>query len=172
MSLIIVDCESDGPIPVDFSLICFGAIIVDKDLDKTFYGRCKPISENWNPEALHISKISREEHLTFDDPKQVFEDFHKWISENSKGKPIFISDNLAYDWMWICYYSWHFCNKNPFGFSGRRIGDIYSGLVNDSRATSEWKRFRQTRHSHHPVDDAKGNAEALLSFSEHHRYRL
>jgi hypothetical protein len=24
------------------------------------------------------------------------------------------------------------------------------------------KRLRKTKHTHHPVDDAKGNAEALL----------
>ncbi|HQP02825.1 MAG TPA: exonuclease, partial [Bacteroidia bacterium] len=26
------------------------------------------------------------------------------------------------------------------------------------------KLYRKTRHTHHPVDDAKGNAEALLQF--------
>ena len=29
---------------------------------------------------------------------------------------------------------------------------------------TEWKQFRRTRHTHNPVDDAKGNAEALLHF--------
>ena len=28
------------------------------------------------------------------------------------------------------------------------------------------KLYRKTRHTHHPVDDAKGNAEALLSFKK------
>lgn len=29
-----------------------------------------------------------------------------------------------------------------------------------------FKRLRKTRHSHHPVDDARGNAEALLQMKE------
>jgi len=45
MSLIVVDCESDGAVPPIYSLVCFGAVIVDTKLDKTFYGKTKPISD-------------------------------------------------------------------------------------------------------------------------------
>ena len=31
-----VDVESDGPIPGDYSMICFGAIIVEPSLEQTF----------------------------------------------------------------------------------------------------------------------------------------
>ena len=34
------------------------------------------------------------------------------------------------------------------------------GLVKDTFKT--FKHLRKTRHTHHPVDDARGNAEALL----------
>jgi hypothetical protein len=47
-------------------------------------------------------------------------------------------------------------------FSRRRIGDLYSGLTKDYFAASKWKKFRKTLHTHSPVDDASGNAEALL----------
>jgi hypothetical protein len=30
MSLIIVDVESDGPIPAEFSMVCFGAVLFDE----------------------------------------------------------------------------------------------------------------------------------------------
>lgn len=29
--------------------------------------------------------------------------------------------------------------------------------------TKNFKYLRKTRHTHHPVDDARGNAEALLA---------
>jgi hypothetical protein len=29
-----------------------------------------------------------------------------------------------------------------------------------------FKHLRRTRHTHHPVDDARGNAEALLAMKE------
>ena len=38
--------EADGPIPGDYSMACFGAIVVEPSLDRTFYGRLKPISDN------------------------------------------------------------------------------------------------------------------------------
>ncbi len=166
MSLIVVDVEADGAIPHKFSMVCFGAIIVEPGLSKTFYGKTRPISDEWNAEALAISGFSREEHLTFDEPAEVMENFKIWLKENSKGNPIFISDNPAFDWQWINYYFHYFTDGNPFGFSARRIGDLYSGLVKDYFKSSEWKKFRKTSHTHNPVDDAKGNAEALLKIRE------
>lgn len=164
MSYIVVDCESDGPIPGKYSLVSFGAVIVDKGLSRTFYGETRPISDIWVPEALAVSGVTREAHLKFDDPAKVFEDFKKWINENTKGRPIFISDNLAYDWQWINWYFHMYTDGNPFGYSGRRIGDLYAGFVNDTYV--RWKHLRKTKHTHHPVDDARGNAEALLEMQK------
>jgi DNA polymerase III epsilon subunit-like protein len=166
MSLIVVDIESDGAIPHKYSMVCFGAVVVEPSLSKTFYGRTRPVSDEFDPEALAISGFTREEHLAFDEPKEVMLKFKDWISENAKGSAIFISDNLAFDWQWINYYFHYYTGSNPFGFSGRRIGDLYSGLEKDFFAGSKWKKFRQTSHTHNPVDDARGNAEALLTIRE------
>lgn len=163
MSYIVVDVESDGEYPETysgFSMVCFGAIIVEPSLSKTFYGKTKPISKFWKPEALEISGFTRQEHEKFDDPLIVMQNFDKWIKENSIGHPIFISDNLAYDWQFINFYFHKYLKKNPFGFSGRRIGDIYCGMKMDTRI--RWKHLRKTVHDHNPVNDAKGNAEVLL----------
>lgn len=160
MSYIVVDVEADGEIPYRNSMVCFGAIIVEPTLSKTFYGQTKPISEIWKPDALAVSGFSREEHEEFPDPKLTMLMFDDWIKVNSKGHPIFISDNPCFDWQWINYYFHTYLGKNPFGFSGRRIGDMYAGLVKDTYA--KWKQLRRTSHTHHPVDDAKGNAEVLL----------
>ena len=161
MAFIMVDIESDGPIPGDYSMISFGAILVDPFLDKTFYGRLKPISEKFLPDALAVSGHSREEVLTFDDPKFVMTEFKKWIDTVSNDRPIFISDNNGFDWMFICWYFHHFTGDNPFGFSSQNLGSIYKGLKKDMFVN--FKHLRKTKHSHHPVDDAKGNAEALLT---------
>jgi len=164
MSLIVVDVESDGPIPHKYSMVCFGAVVVEPTLSKTFYGKTKPISDLWIPEALAISGISRKEHETFDDPKMVMENFAKWIRDSSNGRPVFISDNPAYDWQFINYYFHYYLGSNPFGFSARRIGDLYCGMVKDGFA--KWKHLRESPHNHRPVSDAKGNAEALLKMNE------
>lgn len=160
MSYIMVDIESDGPIPGDYSMISFGAVIINESLDKTFYGQIKPISDNYIEEALQVSGFSREETLSFDDPETVMLNFETWIKENSKGRPFFISDNNGFDWMFICWYFHHFIKRNPFGHSSQNLGSMYKGLVSDT--FQNFKHLRQTKHTHHPVDDAKGNAEALL----------
>lgn len=156
-----VDIESDGPIPGDFSMISFGAVIVDENLDRTFYGKLRPISEKWIPQALAVSGHSREETLEFDDPKTVMLNFNSWIKNNSKGQAVFISDNNGFDWMFVCWYFHHFIDKNPFGHSSQNLGSLYKGLVKDT--FKNFKHLRKTKHTHHPVDDAKGNAEALLT---------
>jgi hypothetical protein len=160
MSYIMVDVEADGPIPGDYSMVCFGAVLVTGDLSRTFYGQLRPISEKWIPEALAVSGFSREQTMQFGEPKNVLGDFRRWLKENSKGKPMFVSDNNGFDWQFINWYFHHFLGENPFGFSSTNLGSLYKGLVKD--AFQNFKHLRKTAHTHHPVDDAKGNAEALL----------
>jgi hypothetical protein len=160
MPYVMVDVESDGPIPGDYSLICFGAVIVEPALNRVFYGQCRPISENYIAEALAISGFTREQTLAFDDPAKTMADFDAWIATNCKGRLNFISDNNGYDWQFINWYFHHFLHRNPFGHSSTNLGSLYKGLAKDTFVN--FKHLRKTQHTHNPVDDARGNAEALL----------
>ncbi|WP_223788204.1 3'-5' exonuclease [Marinicella meishanensis] len=160
MSVIMVDIESDGPIPGDYSMVSFGAVVVDERLDKTFYGQLRPISDLWLPDALAVSGHTREETMAFPEPKTVMQEFADWLHSNSNGRPLFFSDNNGFDWQFINWYFHHFVGDNPFGFSSSNLGSLYKGLVQDT--FKNFKHLRKTEHSHHPVDDALGNAEALL----------
>lgn len=157
-----VDVESDGPIPGDYSMICLGAVVVRDDLTDTFYGRLRPISDRWIPEALAISGFNRDETLAFDEPTRVMGDLAAWVGEKSVGRPIFVSDNNGYDWSFVNWYFHRCTGANPFGFSSMNLGSLYKGAVRDVFQT--FKHLRRTRHTHHPVDDARGNAEAMLEF--------
>jgi len=164
MSYFIIDVESDGQIIGKHSMVCFGVVKLTPELDKTFYGQTKPISDKYIQSALDISGFSREEHLKFNDPSQTMTDLANWVKENSVGQPILISDNNGYDASWINYYFHVYHGSNPFGWSSRRIGDLYCGMMKDTRAA--WKKLRVTKNTHHPVDDAMGNAEVLLKMKE------
>jgi hypothetical protein len=159
MPYIMVDIEADGPIPGDYSMISFGAIVVEHKLERAFSGRLKPISDKWVPDALAVSGFTREQTLEFDDPKAVMELFASWL-RSLGSQPVFVSDNNGFDWQFMCWYFHHFTGKNPFGFSSQNLGSLYKGLVKDMRAS--FKHLRKTKHTHDPVDDAKGNAEAML----------
>ncbi|MEK6863907.1 MAG: 3'-5' exoribonuclease [Nanoarchaeota archaeon] len=164
MSFIMVDVEADGPIPGDYSMLSIGAVVVEEGLKKTFYAELKPISDKYNSEKLSYSGFTREQAMKFEEPKAVMERFARWIKDNSIGRPVFISDNNGFDWMFVCWYFWHFIGENPFGFSSQNLGSLYKGMVKDF--TKNFKHLRETRHTHNALDDAKGNAESLLKLKK------
>lgn len=161
-----VDVEADGPVPGLYSMVSFGAVIVDEKLDKTFYGQTAPISNMWLSEALAISGHTRKEHESFPNPAQTMDRFEAWLKQEGhhNHRPVFISDNPGFDFPFINYYFYAFLGWNPFGWTSRRIGDLYCGMKGNMHAG--WKHLRKTKHTHNPVDDAKGNAEAFLEMQK------
>ena len=164
MAYVMVDVEADGPIPGDYSMVCFGAVLVKEGLDQTFYARLKPISDKWIPDALAISGFSREQTLAFDDPAAVMAAFADWVRAKTKHKAFLISDNNGFDWQFISWYFWHFTGDNPFGHTSTNLGSLYKGMVGDT--FQNFKHLRKTANTHNPLDDAMGNAEALLEMKK------
>ncbi len=156
-----MDVESDGSIPGDYSMIFFGAVVFKEGLEQVFYGRLKSISAKWIPEALAVSVFTREATLEFDDPTSGMESFSHWITANTKGRALFVSNNSGFDWQFINWYFWHFTGGIPFGHSSSNLDSLYKGMVKDT--FQNFKHLRKTAHTHDPVYDARGNAEALLS---------
>lgn len=141
-------------------MIALGAVLVEPGLSRVFSAQLKPISPNWISDALAVSGYSREETEEFDDPEPVMRRFADWVSAESKGRPFFISDNNGFDWGFMNWYFHRFLGSNPFGHSSTNLGSLYKGLVKDTYKS--FKHLRETSHTHNPVDDAMGNAEALL----------
>lgn len=153
-NLVFVDCEARGRSPVHGILTEFGAVhYVSR---ATFHGRLfegRPDPEN---PAIPIpgERVASDE--------DVAADFAAWLGEVCGGhQPSFVSDNPAYDWQWIAGLFDRAGIDNPFGHSGRRIGDYYAGLTGRWGNTQAWKRLRSTSHDHNPVNDAMGNVEAF-----------
>ncbi len=153
-NLIFVDCEATGPCVGKGYLTEFGAVAYPSR--QSFHGilyEAKPKPDNPTLSEIVSRKATEEE---------VFAEFEKWLIDVCKNqKPIFVSDNIAFDWQWINYWFHHTLGKNPFGWSGRRISDFYAGLVGDFSHTQQWKKLRITKHDHNPVNDALGNLEAF-----------
>lgn len=84
-----------------------------------------------------------------------------WVRGHAPDRAVFVSDNPAFDWQWVAAEFARAVVENPFGFSARRIGDFAAGLKRNWRDANSWKRHRKTPHDHNPVNDARGNAEAL-----------
>lgn len=161
---IMVDVETDGPIPGDYSMLAIGAVVVEPGLSRTFKKYVRPLpGAQWEDEALAVGKFTREETLNntrFKDPTLVMKAFDEWIDGLGLKKAIFIADNNGFDWSFVNWYFHHFIGGNPFGFSSQNLNSLYKGLTRDAFAS--FKHLRRTRHDHDPLNDAMGNAEALL----------
>ena len=160
-TLVFVDCEATGPCPGIGVLTEFGA--VDYETRRTFHG----VLHDSEPDPANPvrSVITGRAY----DPAEVFGGFTAWLDGLGEGRPVFVSDNPAFDFQWINHGFWHALGDNPFGHSGRRIGDYYAGLTGDFRRAQDWKRFRVTPHDHNPVNDAMGNVEAFETIQRLHR---
>lgn len=170
MSLFSFDCEADGPCPGLYSMIEMGMVVVTPTLDKTYFSTLKPMTEYFEDGALKAIGATREQTLAYRDPAEAMKEAVEWVEATSEGRPTFISDNNGFDWQFWNYYCHYYIGRNPFGFSSRRISDVYSGLTRNMRGGTKWKSLRKTAHTHNALDDAKGNAEALLEIGK--RYRI
>ena len=172
MTNIVVDIEADGPVPGMYSMVSFGAVIVEPTLTKTFYGKCRPVVDEWIPEALAISGHSREETLTFPDPVDTMAAFAVWVEENTTSRrPFFWADNNGFDFAFINYYFHKYHGSNPFGWSSNNVNSFYKGVMGGDMYAG-FKKLKKTKHTHHPVDDAMGIAEAMLAMKDIHNLKI
>lgn len=167
-TLFVVDVEADGPCPGLYSMVSFAAVRVQRGpLDCFFHGETAPLTDRFVPSALASCHMTRERHESFEAAPVVIERFAQWLKANSDGEPKFVSDNPAFDWQFINYYLHAFTGDNPFGHSARRIGDLWAGIQRNFRVSSVgWRKLRRTKHTHMPLDDARGCAEALVTLDE------
>src|ERR1700759_1044991 len=94
-NLVIVDCEAWGGAPSVGRLTEFGAVHYESG--ETFHGMIwEHRSDPDNPaQSLRPKKLVKP-------PGFVFEQFGIWLRDlPDKRRPVFVSDNPAYDWQWI-----------------------------------------------------------------------
>ena len=159
---IVFDVEADGPCPGLYNMISF-ALVSLADPASSYFGEVLPILDSPGlPAAREITGISFEMQKTYRPPELVMAEARDWLTAITAGRrPIFWSDNPAFDWQFWNWYTYKYLGENPAGFSARRIGDLDAGRRGEPLNTLAWKKRRVTAHTHNPVDDARGNAEAL-----------
>lgn len=181
--IFLVDTEATGPSPFSSCMTEFG--IVDFTTRATFHGvlydsmpspqnSAIPVLTGSGPGSRYQRDTDPKPVLTstrrssdVDSRHDVMVALEEWL-DGFEGRPQFWSDNPGFDFMWLAYSFDEAGIDNSFGFSSRRIGDLAAGLKGKFRDTSSWKRYRKTKHTHHPVDDSMGNAEALATILAKH----
>ena len=153
--LVFVDVEGSGhATPATGIMSEFGA--VEYKTGREFHG----ITSEYKAQLRNKPMIGLE---------QTMKNFEAWLL-SFDSRPVMVSDNPAYDFMWIAFYFDKYLGRNPLGHSARRISDFYAGLTKNWRNTQRWKKWRVTPHTHHPVEDCRGNVEAFRTMCE--RYSI
>jgi DNA polymerase III epsilon subunit-like protein len=127
------DIETDGPIPGPFSMLSFALVFAgtydgrtfvapSDPRETTFSALLRPISEQFEEEALQVNGIDRARLLTEGrDPAEAMSAAATWVSRIAGGgRPILVAYPLSFDWTFLYWYFVRFLTgqKPPFNHSG------------------------------------------------------
>lgn len=146
-----------------------------QNYEDVFYVQLRPISDEFQPEALAINGLNREELIEKGtDPARAMREASRWIANRSGGRaPVLVAYPLSFDWSWLYWYFVRFTGGSPFKHS--RCFDIKTavaikrGLPISDAGRSHLPSELQSRrpHTHHAVDDAVAQAEVFANVFEH-----
>ena len=174
MTWYVVDVEATGPCPGMYSMFELAIVKVSNQINQYLHLRMSPVDgTSYIESALEATGNKIEIIKQYESPEEQMKLLKGFLGVSKEGvTPVVWSDNIAFDWQFLNYYCHAFLGENPFGYSGRRIGDFYAGLTKDPRSSSKWKKFRKTKHTHNALDDAIGNAEALIEICNQFKIEL
>lgn len=179
------DVETDGPIPGPFSMLSIGLVYAGRfdgrtfdrpvKFDRTFYRELKPISDEFQPDALGANGLDRDRLIREGcDPAAAMTDAAAWVREVAAGdRPILVAYPLGFDWTWIYWYFVRFvAEESPFSYS--RCFDVKTAFAVKARLpvaragrSSLNSSLRSPRpHTHNALDDAIEQAEIFANVFE------
>ena len=180
-----VDVETDGPIPGPFSMLSMALVYAGRfdgmrfqradDLNCSFYRELRPISADFQPEAMAINRLDRDK-LMLEGvvPEVAMAEAAQWVREIAgEGEPVLVAYPLSFDWSWLYWYFVRFAPEgSPFNHS--RAFDIKTAFavkagipIADAGRSNLTAELRASgTHTHHALDDAKEQAEIFANIFE------
>jgi hypothetical protein len=172
------DVETDGPIPGPFSILSFALVfagtfdgerfIQPQNYQQSFYRELRPISEDFQAEALRVNGLDRDRLVIEGQrPEVVMTEAARWIRKIvGQGKPILVAYPLSFDWSWLYWYFTKFSTDgSPFNhslcFDIKTAFAVKAGIpISEAGKSQLLPSLRpQSRHTHHALDDAVEQAE-------------
>jgi len=179
------DVETDGPIPGPFSMLSFALVYAGsfdgrrferpQDYERVLYKELKPISEDFQQEALAVNGLDRSRLcLEGESPAAAMTEAARWVNKQAgRGKPVLVAYPLSFDWSWLYWYFIRFSSQgSPFEYS--RCFDIKTALAvkghipiaEAGRSKLQVKLRPRRAHTHHAIDDAIEQAEIFANIFE------
>ncbi len=182
------DVETDGPIPGPFSMLSFAMVYAGRfdgtkfdrpvAFDLSFYRELRPISKDFQPEALRVNGLDRERICREGaDPQRAMSEACRWVRELATGgRAVLVAYPLSFDWSWLYWYFMHFSlDGSPFNHSGcfdvKTAYAIKAGIpiASAGRANLERQLGVRRQHAHRALEDAIAQAELFGKLFEWHR---
>lgn len=179
------DVETDGPIPGPFSMLSFALVYAGQFDGKSFkrptsfdisiYRELKPISDQFEQEALDVNGLDRDRLCREgEEPQNVMTETSRWI-KNLAGaeRPVLVAYPLSFDWTWLYWYFMRFSSEgSPFSHS--RCFDLKTAFavkaeipIAKAGRRELFPRLRSVRrHTHNALDDAIEQAEIFANIFE------
>jgi hypothetical protein len=135
----------------------------------------RPISENFQDEALAVNGLNRELLVkSGEDPEDVMGETYDWVKKIAgDNNPVLVAYPVSFDWTWLYWYFTQFSSKgSPFGHS--QCFDIKTAfavksnsLMGDSgRSKLPPILLPNHPHTHHALQDAIEQAEIFANIFE------
>jgi hypothetical protein len=170
-----VDVEADGPIPGPYSMLSLGMAVAGHQ-DLRFYSEMRPISDEFDPEAMAVNGLDRDRLAReAPAPERAMAAAAEWIDGlRPLGRPVFLAAPAVWDGMFVHWYFVRFTGRNPFGVTGSGIDLRSFWMGRTGRAWTESRNdvikraagMGRVAHTHHAGDDA---AELAGIFAAVHR---
>jgi 3'-5' exoribonuclease Rv2179c-like domain len=179
------DVETDGPIPGPYSILSFALVYAGSfdgqrfvrphSYKNVFYRELKPISENFQIEALNVNGLDRPRLCVEGvSPDNAMMEAYDWVvARAGKAKPVLVAYPLSFDWAWLYWYFIRFSKLgSPFGYS--QCFDVKTAIAVKTHiplSTAGRSRLQPSlsskrQHTHHAVDDAIEQAEIFANIFE------
>ncbi len=174
------DVETDGPIPGPYSILSFALVyagsfdgqqfVPPQAYTESFYRELKPISDNYQPEALDVNGLDRERLCREgQSPAAAMSEAFEWIRRIAgQHKPVLVAYPLSFDWSWLYWYFVQFSVEgSPFNhslcFDLKTAFAIKAGMpISESGKSKLLPSLRAQRtHTHNALDDAIEQAEVF-----------
>jgi hypothetical protein len=179
------DVETDGPIPGPFSILSFALVFAGKfdgthftapdNYKQSFYCELKPISNDFQPEALRVNGLDRDRLIKEgQSPEKAMTEAAQWIKQiTADAKPILVAYPLSFDWSWLYWYFTKFSAiGSPFNhslcFDIKTAFAVKAGVpISEAAKSKLLPNLRpQSRHTHHALEDAIEQAEIFARVFE------
>jgi DNA polymerase III epsilon subunit-like protein len=174
------DIETNGPIPVEYSMVSLGACSITTP-EIRFYRILRPTIDNYTEKAVQTHGLTLEDAKRDGvEPERAMSEFAEWVGQvcGPDDRPVLVSFG-EFDYMFLKYYLVKYGGYSALG--GPNWFDMKSyaaGMLNCAWSETKKRELRRygfttvQKHTHNALEDALEQAELFQLFLKYREDRV